>query len=303
MAGWLAARRWWISAGLVVVAASVVLVARTDDGTAADSGPAAGDYAVVAFLGLIAAVVVVNLLLQVAGVDVQAGEIAERLAVQPDQQRLLTRWLERARWARFIGGLSGVIVWIFGTRADGNLFVWGFAGIAAGGVVAELHHLRRPSGPRTARLEVRSVGNYLWPFTGWHMAGTAATGAVVAAIGATVTEWRSVAFSGGAVAAVGLGHLVQRRVASRPRPALPDSLRSADDLARELAIDRNIAWPCTYFGLSLIATACNELSGDVVTIVPLLGIVAQFYAVGLWWRNRRLGLDHLLHEQREPVLA
>lgn len=40
-----------------------------------------------------------------------------------------------------------------------------------------------------------------------------------------------------------------------------------------------------------------------MTIVPLFGIVAQCYAIGLWWRNRRLGLDHLLHEQREPVLA
>lgn len=300
---WLSTRHWWIGAGLVVIAASVVVVARTDDGTAADSGPALGEYALIAIVGLIAAIVAVNLLLRAAGVDVEAGEIAERLAVQPDQQRLLTRWLERARWARFVGGLSGVIVWIFGTRADGNPFLWGFAGIAAGGVIAELHHLRRPSGPRTARLEVRSVRNYLWPFTGWHMVGTAAAGALVALVGTVVADWSAAALAGGATAVIGVGHLVQRRVASRPRPALPDSLRTADDLARELAIDRNIAWPCTYFGLSLVATACNELSGYVATIVPFLGLVAQFYAIGLWWRNRRLGLDHLLHGQREPVLA
>lgn len=243
-----------MTASLLIVGASIVVVARVDDGSSPASGPTVAEYALMTLVGLIASIVLVNFVLRAAGVDVEAGEIAERLAGEPNQQRLLTRWLERARWARFVGGLSGVLVWVFGTRTDGNVFLWPFAGIAAGGVIAELHHLRRPSGPRTARLEVRSVGNYLWPFTGWHMVGTAAAGAVVAVVSAAVSEWSGVASALGAVAVIGLGHLVQRRVASRPRPALPDSLRSADDLTRELAIDRNIAWPCTYFGLSLVAT-------------------------------------------------
>lgn len=291
-----AAWRWFISLAAINVAAAVILLARADGGD-----PTLG-LIVMICLGVIWSAVIVHLLLRVAGVDAEASEIAAALAADPDQQRLLTRWLERARWFRFVGGLCGVIVWLLGARAVGNPFVWGFAGIAAGAVAAELHHLRRPAGPRTARLEVRSVRNYLWPFAGWHMAGTAAVGALVAVAAAMLRAWAGAGLAAGAVAAIGIGHLVQRRVASRPRPALPDSLRGADDLARELAIDRNLAWPCTYFGLSLVATAALRV-GDDTWYLGFGGVLAQAYAIGLWWRNRRLGLDWVLRERPEPVLA
>ena len=294
---WVAARRWWVTAGFVVVAAGLVIGARSGDEDATS-----GQYAIAVLLGLIALLVALNLLFRLAGVDADAAEIAERLAVRSDQQLLLTRWLERARWARFVGGLSGVLAWLLGAQADGGVFVWGFAGIAAGGVAAELHQLRRPPGPRTARLEVRSVGNYLWPFGAWHMVGTAALGAATAVFALAVGDRRAAALAAGAALTIGVGHLVQRRVASRPRPALPDSLRSADDLVRELAIDRNIAWPCTYFALSLIATAAWRLD-ELPAGVQFLGVAVQFYAIGLWWRNRRVGLDHLLHGHPQPVLA
>ncbi len=285
----LGAWRWLIALAAISTAAAVILLTRV----------AAVIPVVMICVGVIWAL---SIVLRVAGVDAEASEIAAALAADPDQQRLLTRWIERARWFRFVGGLCGVIVWLLGARADGNPFVWGFAGIAAGAVAAELHHLRRPSGPRTARLEVRSVRNYLWPFAGWHMAATAALGALFAVVALAVRSWSSVALAGGAVAVIAVGHLVQRRVARRPRPALPDSLRGADDLARELAIDRNLAWPCTYFGLSLVATAGFRMSDDAIA-VGLLGIPAQAYAMGLWWRNRRLGLDWVLRERPAPVLA
>ena len=282
----------------VVVAIVVVVMARGGDGS---SSPGAGAYLVAALLAAVAFVVVLNLVFQLAGVDPQAPEIAERLAAGDDQQRLLTRWLERARWARFVGGTAGIAVWVLGTRMDGNLYVWGFGGIAVGALAAEVHHLRRPNGQRTARLDVRSVRNYLWPFAAWHLVGSAGAGALLAVLGLAFGERAAMGYGIGAAFTVGVAHLAQRRVASRPRPALPDSLRSADDLARELAIDRNLAWPATYTALSLVAAGSGSLSEHAVA-VALVGVLLQFYAIGLWWRNRRLGLDFVLDERRLPVL-
>lgn len=298
LVGWRA-----LAAGFMIgVAIAVVAVARGGDTGESGGGPGGAAYLVAALLAAIAFIVVLNVVFQLAGVDPTAPEIAERLAAGSDQQRLLTRWLERARWARFVGGLAGIVAWALGTRTEGSIFVWGFGGIAVGALVAELHHLRRPSGPRTARLEVRRVRNYLWPFAAWNMVAAAAGGTVVAVLGLAAGERSAFGHGLGAVATIGVGHLAQRRVASRPRPALPDTLRSADDLARELAIDRGIAWPCSYAAFSLIAMGSAAFDGRFGA-VALLGIVAQFWAIGLWWRNRRLGLDHLVREQGAPVLA
>ena len=92
--------------------------------------------------------------------------------------------------------------------------------------------------------------------------------------------------------------------ASRAVPARhsPTRCGSADDLARELAIGRGLAWPFTYLAIALGAQGCLVL-GQRYSAVGFVGIGLHFYAIGLWWRNRRLGLDFLLHEQREPLLA
>lgn len=284
-------------AGCAVLAAGVVGIVRSTDGPTSPGG-----YLVAAALALVALVTGLNLLFQLAGVDAQAPEIAERLAAEEDQRRLLTRWLERARWARFVGGLAGVLAWGLATRTNGSLWVWSFGGIATGALAAELHHFRRPSGPRTARLDVRTVDNYLWSLTARHMVGAAAAGLAIAAVGIAVDEPHAVWAGVAAAGVVGAAHLAQRRVASRPRPALPDRLRAADDLARELAIDRNLGWPSVYTALSLVAVGSSALNEELLA-VALIGMALQFYAIGLWWRNRRLGLDWLLRERREPVLA
>ena len=284
-------------AGLVV-ALSVLVVARTGD-----EQPSIGSYVIIGIVTALAVVIVANLGFRLAGVDIEAADIAARLAAQPDQQRLLTRWLERARWSRFIGGLSGLLVWLLGTRSDGNVLVWGTAGIAAGALAAELHHLRPATGPRTARLEVRSVRTYLWPYDQRRMIAVAAAGGLVAVGGLTSAEMHTASWWGlGAAVALGVAHLAQRRVASRSRPALPDSLRQADDLARELAIGRGLAWPFTYFAIALVGKGCLVL-GEQYSLIGFIGIGLHCYAIGLWWRNRRLGLDFLLREQRAPVLA
>jgi hypothetical protein len=294
----LATWRGLVTIAGLIVALSVLLVARTGE-----EQPSAGSYVAIGIVAALAVLVVASVGVRLAGVDTEAADIAARLAAQPDQQRLLTRWLERARWSRFVDGLCELLVWLLGTRTDGNILVWGTAGIAAGALAAELHHLRPAAGPRTARLEVRTVGTYMWPYDQRRMIAVAAAGVLVAIGGLSSGEVQAATWWGlGAAVALGVAHLAQRRVASRSRPALPDSLRRADDLARELAIGRGLAWPFTYFAIALVAAGCLVL-GQRYSAVGFVGIGLHCYAIGLWWRNRRLGLDFLLREQREPLLA
>ena len=95
---------------------------------------------------------------------------------------------------------------------------------------------------------------------------------------------------------------LQMRVATRGRPATADHLRRADDFARELAIGRGLARPATFFALALVARGCFILSDATAGASLLVGVVIWIYALGLWWNNRRLGLDFVL-ERKEPVLA
>jgi hypothetical protein len=82
-----------------------------------------------------------------------------------------------------------------------------------------------------------------------------------------------------------------------------DKLTRADDLARELAIGRGLARPATFFALALVARGCFSLEPAIGDLARLLGGAAWVYAVYLWWHNRRLGLDFLLTETRDPVLS
>ena len=248
--------------------------------------------------------VVLSLGLQFAGVDVDAPAIAQHLASEPDQQRLLQRWLERARWARFVGGFAGVVAWFLGTQTDGDLLVLGTGGIAAGAVLAEMHHIRRPAGPRTARLEVRTVADYLTRTDARRMIAVAAAATVTALVGVVSAETRSSTWWAlGALVALGVARAAQHRVATRARPALSPSLTRADDLARELAIGRGLARPFTFFALALVARSCFALEPSVDGLAPLLGVAAWLCAFVLWWQNRRLGLDFMLDGRRGPVIA
>ncbi len=205
-------------------------------------------------------------------------------------------------WARFVGGFAGVIAWIFGTQARGDLLVLGCGGIAAGAFIAELHHLRRPSGPRTARLDRRTVGDYLMIADARRMAGVVAVAGVLAIVGLLKSRGHVVAWGIAAAVVIGLAHLGQRRVAGRARPAVSEKLTAADDLVRELAIGRGLARPATYLGLAMVANAAYALQ-PTGNGWGAIGFVARGYALYLWWHNRRLGLDFLLTSARQPLLA
>jgi hypothetical protein len=171
-------------------------------------------------------------------------------------------------------------------------------------MLAEVHHARPRRGPRTARLDVRTVGDYMMRQDARRMIGVAIVGVGVAVAG--VVSARSVAsvwWGLAAIGTLGVARLVQQRVVSRPRPAAAPNLIRADDLARELAIGRGLARPATFFALTLIARGWYALMPEIGQPGRLLGAAAWIYALYLWWHNRRLGLDFLLTEPGDPVLS
>lgn len=241
---------------------------------------------------------------QFSGVDAEAPVLANLLAAHPEQRRLLTRWLERARWARFVGGFAGVVACALATRFQGGLLLFGTAGIFLGAVAAELHHVRRPSGPRTARLEVRTVREYLLPNDEHWMIGVAAlaTASGIAGVWRDDTRaatWWAVA----ALVVLGVTRVMQVRVASRARPAVSPELTRADDLARELAIGRGLARPATYLGLAILSKAMHHFEPIIGVTAYLLALALWYTAFVRWWQNRRLGLDFLMQVPRGPVVS
>lgn len=242
--------------------------------------------------------------LRLAGFDADATAIAQGLAARDDQRRLLERWLVRARWARFVGGTSGVIVFVLGTNGRGDVLLLGSGGIAIGAALAEVHHVRRHRGPRTARLDVRTVGDYLLATDARWMIAVAAAGAATAVAGAVHASTRGACWWGGAaLVVIVLARLIQQRVADRPRPAIPESLVHADDLARELAIGRGLARPATYVGLAMVAHGCRALQPELHGMASLAATIATIFAFVRWWQNRRLGLDFVIDTPRPPVVA
>lgn len=296
----------WLSRGgglpaltlLVVATSSVVFLGRSDDDATGATG--AVGALLVGIVIVLLAVVVIRFVLLLGGIDPEAGDIARHLADDPHQQRLLSRWLRRTRWARNIGGIAGLTWWAFGTAGQGDVLFHGVAGIAVGSMVSQLHHVARTAGPRTAGLTARSVADYLPASAAKWMAGCGVAAATLIALGLVVDDGAAaVRWGVVALAVLAAAHAVQRRVAARARPALPDGLRDADDLARELAIDRGLARPAAYCALAAIAHGVGGLDA-LDDWARVLAFVAWLTAFVLWWRNRRLGLDGLL---RQPTLA
>jgi len=247
-------------------------------------------------------VAAVQLFVLLSGVDSDVDLIAGELSSDNCQQRLVARWLSKARWARNVGGLAGVCIWAVGTEAGGSLLIWGFGGITIGAMVAEFHHIRPSRGRRTATLVNRSVSDYLPSSERRRMMGVA-VGAIVIGIlgfvlGGTSVHWWSIA----ALAVLGLSTGAQRRVARRPRSGLPIALRYGDDTIRKLAISRGLARPSSYWALALLARGLSGFDSGRNGFVEALGVIIWIYAIYLWWNNRRLGLDYLL-ESAEPVPA
>lgn len=289
----------WIPV-VILISVPVVVLARSSGD---DVGMTTGALVLMA----ITAVAVAALLWQwgrmVAGIDPEATQLATHLASGADQQRLLSRWMARARRARNIGGLCGLTAWALGTQFDGDVLLFGVGGIAIGAMLAELHYVRPQGGRRRATLDVRALGDYLTDHDRRLMIGCGIADAGLLVVALAIGEVSTAAWSATAgLVVLGAAHLVQRRVATRPRPALTDSLRQADDLARELAIGRGLAHPAAFFSIALLAHGVATLEPSVGSGATVVAVLAWCVAGWLWWRNRRLGLDFVV-ERARPVLA
>lgn len=301
--------RWSTRSNATVVVIAAIALMTVLLVTAMRAAPDASTHGVLQFvlLGAIAAALLAGLTrigVLLAGVDPDAELIANRLAASADERRLLARWLNRTRWARNVGGIAGLVWWVLGTSAQGDVLLYGIAGVTLGSMAAQLHHARPRSGLRTASLDQRRLIDHLTPARARPMvaAGIAALGLVAG--GLLLDEVGSAARWGSAALVVlGATVVVQARVAGRPRPLLGSGLRRADDLARELAIVRGLAQPATYLCLALVAHGAGRLEPALGGLATVLSVIAWLTALRLWWRNRRLGLDHLLDAPPQPTVA
>jgi hypothetical protein len=179
----------------------------------------------------------------------------------------------------------------------GRPIFFGLVGMVVGSVSAEVHHCRRRRGPTTADLAPRRFVDYAGAGDLGLLGGIGAIAVVVAAVGLAASGGRASATVGWATTAVLVVAIVvamQLRVVSRRRPSLPDELRQADDLMRRLSVTHGLAHPGATLGLGLLGNALTAAG------MPIAGLVCWLLAIGSWWANRRVGLDHVL---RSPPVA
>ncbi len=219
--------------------------------------------------------------LNLAGYDPDAPAIASKLSEDPAGQALLERWLRRSKRFRFVGGAAGFVISL-GVLADGNLFqilLFVLLGIAVGGGLAEIHVFRRRSGgSRLADLAVRHVADYTTRTDRWALIAIAvfAIALAVVSLVASAEARGFVVFSSlAALLVAAVAGALQRLVVVRPRPALPDALRSADDLLRRLAATRGFTRPAIALGAGLLAQALGRLGTDVAIAAAVLFAIAS----------------------------
>lgn len=229
-------------------------------------------------MGTVLIVGLLALMANLAGLDPQSAEIAGDVSRSELERGLLERWLRRSRHYRYVGGVVGFILGI-GFANNGGLTeacLGLFGGIALGGALAELHVLRkRPPSTRSADLTRRRVIDYASRTDLVVMAAVAIAAcaiAVAAIVGTSPTNSRSLFLSIIAltivVATIGLQHLVT----TRPRPAVSEELRQADDLLRHLAATQGFARPAIAVALMTLAFAIADLGTDGLLDVVAFGV-------------------------------
>jgi hypothetical protein len=272
-----------VAAGVLLSSALLLAVRESTDGTTTGSGVVGAVVVVAALLLGVAAIVQM-----LSGDPAAARHDAATFTGDPDQRDLLARWLTRARWARAVGGCSGVVWWILSSNGSGDILLCAFGGIAIGAMIAELHHVRRRPGPTSASLDVRSLDDYLDTDARSSMRMAAMIAAAAAVVGVIGGHASTVAWAASGLVVLGAVVAVQHRVAVRPRPGVADRFRRADDLVRWLAVSRGLAQPGTVLTLALAAHALWILQDD--GIGELSAIAIWLVALVNWWRSRGLHL-------------
>jgi hypothetical protein len=219
-------------------------------------------------------------------VEPDAVLLAERhgVALDRDGRRLVAAWLLRARTCRsgwsigavVVGGAVMVTQITPGTISLLWVLGFGLAGSLTGTVRAELFRFRSPEGPREAMLERRRAADHRDRGSVLTRAGL--TAMLLGCGAAAVAQGRlaaSVAVAGAVVMLV-LALATERAVAVRPRPALPDGLRAADDMVRGTAI-RSLSFASRgLLALGTIATIAvwSPSTSVVLPAVLVLWVVA-----------------------------
>jgi hypothetical protein len=261
---------------------------------------------------LVFSVVVMSLALVVAlAVGRPADELVSASGVAEPSRLLVTRFIDRSRRYRRNGAIVGLVLAAVAFTAfeaesgDRNgpqldlvpLFSIGLTGSIAGSVVAEAFRFRRPSGPRTASLDVRDPESYGDPVTARRegFVGACSLLAVVASLATGNAVVRILVLGTVVVALALLRRWGSRRIAMRGRPALDPSVAEADDEVRRMAVASGLSRPAVTLAALVVSAqfaALNRPGGlaAVNTAAAVMSLVFFALAVVWWWRNRSFGL-------------
>lgn len=287
----LAGRRWPLFL-LPIILSGVLLRGPAEASTASVIATVIFGLALLATVGVLA--------MNLAGRDPGADQRAAALDPDPMATALLARWLSRSKHFRFVGGAAGFVLG-FGIVNDNILILalTTFAGIAAGGALAEVHSLtRRTAKAASADIIVRDPRNYVDRSDSIAMAATAVTAVAIAAFAAVSdlsASGSALLASITALAVIAATLLMQRFVIIRPRPALPADLRRADDLMRRLAATLGFTKPAIALALGLLAQSLTWLSSDGVAV---LGALLLWGAAIGWYVSSRQSSKNLLEVSR-----
>lgn len=236
---------------------------------------------------------VFSLLSLLSGWQPDSDDAAARLASGDLGRRLVSRWIARARWARNVGAIAGLLTIFIGSNASIDPLVASFTGLAVGALFAELHLVKPQAGERTASLEVRNLGRYVTRFDSALMTVAAGLALALAAVGTITANSTARTWGIVAVAILGVAYLVQQRVARRPRSGLDSELTDGDDLVRRLAVGPGIARPAAAAALACVGAGATALVDGWETVGDAISFGSRLAALAIWFFNRRLGLNYL----------
>lgn len=254
-------------------------------------------------MGLAFMLMLVIVVIAVAFSPVPAADIAAAVAPTPNGRALVARFVERSRRFRLVGGLLGVaavMVVSAATAEEGSTaitiaLVPALAGAMVGSILAEFFRARRPSGTRTASLEVRDTSRYSDETADRREIVIGAITAGIATVAAMSGSWDAVALTAVVPALALVRRWVQHRIAIRPRPAVDEALAAADDEVRRMAVRHGIARPMVTL-MALAASGAAALAQEPFDEVSWTAQILGFAALGLaitgvvwWWKNRNFG--------------
>ncbi len=262
-----------------------------------------GGWVLALVFGVILLGAVTGIILNLAGVNAEAEDQARRLDPDPVNRALLVRWLRRSRHFRFVGGTVGTILGFgLGGGQFGGIFLGLLAGVALGGAAAELHSFKVARAPTaSASLTPREVSEYTDRRDSLALRGIA-VGAVCLAVVGLVQEQTSsgtaITAAVSAVLIVALTLAFQRAVVLRPRPALSDDLRRADDLMRRLAATLGFTKAAIGVALIVIASGVASLTtSETLDTAGTITVLLWLFAFG-WNVSSRHSPESIAAEVR-----